>query len=278
MNLSKILLTSVITVLSSSAIAMESMSDDTLAEITGQAGITATIQSPAISFETRIHDSNGFAGATNAGVIILGGASATSSPANGVKTSITPPASGFVIAIDAGSVAAAGPAILNINVSTTGATTIHTGTLAVADSAGMGAAITNETKAIMNDATITVGNINLNIQLGNESQGHMAHLATAMTGGLSIANFSLNDTVGLGSIAATNIALLDTGGGANLTVVADVDVVAAGLKVTTTQLGTVAGGFDARLTALQFGTAAAIGNVEVIGLNMNGTTITLAGH
>jgi hypothetical protein len=42
-------------------------------------------------------------------------------------------------------------------------------------------------------------------------------------------------------------------------------------------LGSV-GGIDTQITALKLGAAAAIGNVEVIGLNLNNTVITVAGH
>lgn len=272
----KLLLVSAISAISSSAFAMQSMSDQALADTTGQDGLTVSIATPAtgISMETRIHDSDGFTGNTSAGAIILGGAAGT----NGVLTSIKTPGvtAPIVAVIDAGHNGTNGP-VLNIGVTIPTGTIIHTGTIAVADSTGMGNAVTAETAPILNDTQITLGATSLNIQLGNAPQGAMIVANTSMTGGLSMANFALNDVAGGSSISATSILMKDNAGTGNLTVNASVSAKAAGLVVTATQLGS-ATGFDQQITALKLGGAPAIGNVEVIGLNLNGTTITVAGH
>lgn len=161
---------------------------------------------------------------------------------------------------------------------------------------------------IMNGLTLVVGGSGasnlMTIQLGNEAQTLfggaasatnpevMIKLAATLTGGLTINNFELLDQdnaagPGLGGIRAASMSIVNTGGGANLDVVAGVNVGDGstlsnpdGLVVTLGQLGTALGGADIALNNVQLGSAAAadLGDVQMIGLNLAGSSLIISGH
>ena len=146
--------------------------------------------------------------------------------------------------------------------------------------------------AIMNGMEIILGATTINIQLGNESQGSMIAVNAAIVGGLTINNFALNDTAGAvrgGSIGASSLSLVDVGG-ANLTAGVAVDVGAdpvsvtsplgEGLYVTLGQLGHATNGANLTLNNQYLGsnTANDLGDVQMLGLNLNGTTLVIRGH
>jgi len=272
----------------SSAIAMEAMEDEALAETTGQDGVTINITPPAagIAMSNVIHDSNGFTGATSAGAIVIGNPLAA---AGHTVTSIdTPGVTTIDMVIDAtgdiDSVTAGNQAALNIAITIPTGTIINTGTISAAKSNGGGVAVTDQTGVIMDNTAITLGATTLVMTLGNEvaTTGQMMRLNTTMTGGLDMANFALRDANGGGTggsaIRATNIAIDNSGVSTDLTIDAKVDVVPTGLQINLVTMGT--GGTDMSISALKLGdtTAVAIGTVDVIGLNMNGTLIKIAGH
>ena len=104
-----------------------------------------------------------------------------------------------------------------------------------------------------------------------------------MTSGLNLSNFAIRDAnavdangVGIraGSIALTNA------GAANLNVDARVDIVPTGLQATLTQIGSATTGVDVRMTDLRLGdtTATSLGNLNILGLNMNGSVLKISGH
>lgn len=273
---------------SSSAFALEAMDEEALSETTGQDGVTIGITPPSpMTFSVVIHDTDGYAGATNSGAIVFGD---PYSPALGrTKTSLAFTGE-ILLNIDAtgdGNGAVAGtPAILRANVAIPGVV-INTGDIYVADTdatgtlAGFQALSATATSPILNNMTITLGATTLNFELGNENQGSMIRINTAMTGGLTVTGFVLNDAGGAqtGGAFRTDLNIKDNAG-ANLTVVADVDFIATGMRVNMTQFGHATNGADVRLGGLKFGNAAAaaIGNVDVVGLNMNNTVIRIAGH
>lgn len=291
-NFTRLVLVSAIA-MSSSAFAMESMEDEALAETTGQDGVTINITPPAagISMSNVIHDSNGFTGATSAGAIVIGNPLAAAG--HTITSFDTPGATTIDMLIDAtgdiDSVTVGNQAALNIAITIPTGTIINTGTISAARSAGGGVAVTDQTGVILENAAITLGATTLVMTLGNEvaTTGQMMRFNTTMTGGLDISNFALKDANGGGTGGSgirANIAVDDAGAGTNLTIDAKVDVVPTGLQLATTQIG-VAGtgagtGFDMSMTGVKLGdtTAVAIGTVDVIGLNMNGTLIKIAGH
>lgn len=193
-----------------------------------------------------------------------------------------------------------GGAFLNIGVGLQSGTTITTGDISVAKTTGLGT-VTNAAQSgiIMKSSDIVLGATNMNIQLGNESQTYvwdtnnngnttdatdlrtaMIKLDSTMVGGLTINNFSLSDTsTGGGDIAIGRMRLRDDGG-ADLTIGSvGVNVVAAGLRVDIASIGGASGLYQS-MERVQLGanTTAALGDIEVIGLNLNGTSITITGH
>ncbi|MDO8267707.1 MAG: hypothetical protein Q7T32_07720 [Moraxellaceae bacterium] len=277
--------------LSSSAFAMEAMEDEALAETTGQDGVTISITPPAggITMSTVIHDTD----PTVDGAIVIGNPLAA---AGHTLTSVTTPvgqainilidATGDVDAVTAGSQAS-----LLVSVAIPTGTVINTGSISAAQSNGAGVAVTNQTSAIMDNIAITLGATTLDMTLGNEvaTTGQMMRLNTTMTGGLSLANFALRDAnggngtaaSGGSAIRATNISINNAGASTDLAVDAKIDVVPTGLQLNMVTLGT--GGMDMSITGLRLGSTSAtdnvaIGNVDVIGLNLAGTLIRVAGH
>lgn len=286
-HLSKLVLASAIA-MSTSAFAMESMEDEALASMTGQDGVTIDITPGTLASSIVVHDSNGFGATASAGAIVIG------DPLNGgtlVKNSVAVAGGGAIrLLIDAtGDIdtgAATTPSV-RINVSTTNTLTIHTGDLSVAASNGLGNAVGTPVK-FMNDMTLSIGAGSLmNMYLGGESVTagnagrNMIELSTSLTNGLNMANFALIDAGGAvsgGSIQATNIKIVDRTGGTNLAIDASANVASDGLVATVNTFGT--GGANIQVTALKLGNAAAtaIGNVDIIGLDMSGTTMKIYGH
>lgn len=295
MKFSKMLLASAIA-LSSSAFAMESMSDDSLSDTTGQDGLTIGLTTSALSFGMNIYDTDSFAAVApvvaadvaDVGVITMG--------ATANKVRLNTAGNPITLTIDAGSAAAGATPILNIGVAIPTGTVIHTGDLGVAGTATakgvaakgvFGAVVNNVT--ILNDMTITLGATTLNLQLGNAPQGAMVNVNTSMTGGgLNIANFALNDASlsGGGAIFASSIQVVNTGTAiaslptATLGVVATASVKSTGLVIGLTTLGT-ASGMDVYMKSVGVGvsgTTPVIGDISLIGLNLSGSTVTIAGH
>lgn len=298
MSFKKLALVTAMFAATSGAYAMEAMDEEALSAATGQDGITVAITLPAagITMTQIIHDLDGHVGNANSGAIVIGDpADPTNAVAGGPAPMTISTTGAITLTIDAdggdATPVAAGEtgAYLNIGVALSGVTTIHTGDLSVANSAGtdvrggnFGSVAAAGTSTIMKDMTITLGAVNMNIQLGDEPQGAMIKLNTAITGGLDIANMDLADGGGTftgGSILIDNQHLEDAGAGTNLTVAADVDVTAGGLRVALASFGS-ASGVDARMTGVKLGNAAAgyLGDIEIMGLNLNGTAITISGH
>jgi len=148
---------------------------------------------------------------------------------------------------------------------------------------------------IMSGMEIVLGAMTTNIQLGSEAQGAMILVNAAIQGGLGINNMSLDDNGGSvrgGGIRADRMTVVNNGGifGVhNLNAVAAVNVggplsasspLGEGLYVTLAQLGTAGGGADITLYNQKLGSAAApvLGDVQLLGLNLAGTTLVIRGH
>jgi hypothetical protein len=121
--------------------------------------------------------------------------------------------------------------------------------MSVAESNGVGTAVTDQSAVLISSSTITLDSVELNIQLGAEPQGAMIRMQnTTIGGGLSIANTSINDTsLGGGSIfiGTTTVKDWDNGTGFGGLATADlsigdvlIDVVAGtGLQVQLVDIG-----------------------------------------
>lgn len=270
----KLALVTAIAALPMSGFAMEAMEDSALSDVTGQDGITIGITTPSLTLDTIVHDNDGLTSLGNtAGAIFID--NMVINTGGGEITAV----------IDADS--NGGAPVLNVAVTIPTGTTISTGDLYVATSNGMGTAITDQSAAIMDSMDITLGATTLNIQLGNEVQTvgtfgtQMIALDTTITGGITITNFSLNDATAVtgGSISAVSI---DVGGdgvaAGDITVAAGVNLDSTdGLVISVATLGS-ATGLSVEMTDLALGTATPIGDVEILGLNLNGTVINVRGH
>ena len=298
-TLTKLALVSAVA-MSGHAFAMQTLGDEELSQATGQDGVTIQLDLPTlgagtgISAQAILHDSDGLAGrtATSAGAIVMG----DGTTANNFQ--ITAGAGQSVlIDIDAdggtGTAATTSP-VLNVKLTLPSVFAIKTGDIYVAKSAGLGGALTNQ-KKILSNTTVSLAGTTVNVQLGSEEQGSMIKVGGSITGGLVLTNFGLLDSsattatadVGIG---ATSIKVKDNGAGADLTLgnvtVDAVGGATGGLKIVLASIG-AAGGIDVQMTGLRLGglstgttptPTAALGNVELRGLALNGTGITIRGH
>ena len=309
--------------MTSSVYALEVADDATLAGATGQQGIdiqillpdnlggTAGVHGITIG-QVNIHDGDGYAAiAGNSGALQIGDSTA------GDRVTLSCAGAGCVIGATPASIAAgaAGKAgifaaidmeggatpTLNINVFTP-TLTITTGNIYVADSVdaniGQNAASTQNKIKLLDSMTVTLGGMNLNIQLGTEVQTvasgatTMIKLDSTITGGLTITGFALNDS---SSNQTISIGTQRIKGAVSSDVVlkAGVDVVAAvagppaylsGLQITLDQFGesgdptSVGGGVNISMETIKLGSSPVMGSVELRGLNLNGTQLIIAGH
>lgn len=263
-----------------SALALEPMQDEALSAITGQDGITIGLTTPNLSLGVNVHDNDGLASISgDAGAIVI------------ENMALNTNGNAITVLVDADGNSVAGAPVLNVNVQIPTGTTISTGDISVATSNGMGVAVTNQSGVILDSMSITLGAVAMNIQLGNEVQTvgslagtQMIALDTTITGGITIGtladaadNFSLNDANG-GSISADTIAITGTGvAGGDIAVLAGVNLDSTnGVVIGIETLGT--NGLTVQMTDLALGTGTPIGDVELVGLNLNGTTIAVRGH
>lgn len=275
----KLALVTAIAALPVSGFAMEALEDSALSTVTGQDGITLNIDAPGVSLGVVIHDNDGYptlASAAPAGAIVIGNPLGT--VGGPTPLSITTGVGGVDVVIDADN--NGGAPVLNIGVTIPDGTVINTGDLSVATSNGLGVDITNQSATILDSMAITLGLTTMNIQLGSEPQGNMIALNTVINGGITISGFSLNDSTAItgGSLAAASIAITGTAeAGGDITTVAGINLDSTdGLVIDVTTLGTA--GLSIAMTDLSLGNGVSMGDVELIGLNLNGTKITVSGH
>ena len=275
MNFKKIALVTAIACAPMSVFAVESMDDADLSAATGQDGIVIGL-TLAVDTNVLIHDTDGIGSVTGYsfdGAIVI--------------ENMAINAGGVTVTIDAGdSSNTTNAPVLNVNVALSSSFTVSTGTIGVAnsnrDAAGSivwGAEGTIST--IINNSDIIIGATSLNIQLGAaEPQGNMIAIRAAVTGGLTITNFGVNDVTTGGTLGAASMTILDNGG-TDLTVDIGIDLdEATGLVIDINQLGSLAGGMDVRIVDQYLGSTSAgiVGDVEVQGLNLSGTLITIRGN
>lgn len=268
MTFKKLALAAAIASVPMASFAVEVMDDEALASATGQDGIAINLNL-AINTNTIIHDTDGIDAAYQAS---YGSAGAI------VITGMDIQASGVVVEVDAGddsdTTSFTAP-VLNVNVNLTSGITLQTGTIGVANSRRDDGAWGTDgvTTNILSNMTIAVGATDLNIQLGNEPQGAMIRIDAVITGGLTMNNMALNDANSGGALGSAAMTLIDAGGGPNLTVDVDINIDAGGLVVDINTLN-----MDIQITDQYLGTAATvIGDVEMQGLNLSGTQITISG-
>lgn len=268
--------------------AMVEVADDELSQTVAQAGISAAlvIGGGGISTNIYIHDKDGIPFALStptsysfAGAIIV----ETMQVAVGGAT--------ITINVDAGAnQVSTGAPVLNVNVSLPTTLTISTGAIRVANSQrddgapAWGFDAAGLTGTIINNMTIILGSTTLNIQLGNESQtggtsgSDMAVLQATVNNGIIMSGFRVSDANSGGGIGASTMTIIDTAGGTSLNLKVDANVTSAGLVLGLAQIGTAAG-MDIRIADQYLGTStnAKLGDLAIIGLNVNGSTLTING-
>lgn len=270
MTFKKLALASAIALVPAVGFSVENLDDGMLSDVTGQDGIQIDIATAApITADIYIHDKDGITATSTTysfdGAIVIDNFSF---------------AGNVTIDIDAGDSSNAGSdPTLQVFVSIPTATII-TGDISVAnsqrDDVASGWGINTQTGVILSTMTIAMSGLTLNIQLGNEPQGDMIALASTVTGGITINSFALNDANSGGAIGASSILVRDNAG-TDLTIDVGVNATASGLEIGINTLG--ATGIDMRIVDQYLGstTAGIVGDVTVLGLNLNGTSVTISG-
>lgn len=269
--------------ISANAMAMQSMDDAALSAATGQDGINIGIAlgSTGISIDKLyLHDndglqtSTGITGATGvAGAIEIDGITITQTGTGNLLD--------LVIDTDAGT---SGEAFLNIAASV-GAVDISIGSIGVAPSNG--ASLTDTTTAvrgvtgtpteILTGLDLSLGAISANVQLGATPQGAMIKIDSELQGGLTISNLGINDAAGGGQIYLDNIYVRGAGNTTgDLNIDTDISVTNAGLRIQNNSTQNM----NVYIAGVHLGSsgAASIGDVEIQGLNVGTSTITISGH
>lgn len=272
--------------ISANAMAMQSMDDAALSAATGQDGINIGIalDSTGISIDKLyLHDNDGLqtsgiTGATGvAGAIAIDGITITQTGTGNLLD--------LAIDTDAGT---SGEAFLNIAASV-GAVDISIGSIGVAPSNG--ASLTDTTTAvrgvtgtpteILTGLDLSLGAISANVQLGATPQGAMIKIDSTLEGGLTISNLGINDAAGGGQIYLDNIYVRGAGNTTgDLNIDTDISVTTSGLQLKNNSTQ----GMNVYIAGVRLGdsatgsTNASIGDVEIQGLNVGQSTITISGH
>lgn len=287
MNFKKLALAAAVATVPAVGFSVETLEDTDLGSVSGQDGIAVDIAigTGGIGTSIYVHDTDGLAGVASASAYSFDGAIVINNMSIAAGTGAT-----IGLEIDAGDNAvSAGAPILNIAVSLPANLTIVTGSISVANSQiddGTSArGVDGQTGVILSSTTVILGATTMNIQLGNEAQtGSLAGtdmivLNSSITSGISISSFSLNDaSVGGGSISMATMTVTDSGSTAQLGVDADINVTGSGLQIGLGTLGD-GGGMAVEITDQVLGSAGAatLGDISLVGLNLNGTTITISG-
>ena len=266
----KLALVSAIAALPMSGFAMEAMQDAALADVTGQDGISISLQSN-LTAGLKIHDTDGLTAISGqAGALVING------------FSITRAATTDSIDIDIDADGNTAAPVLNVAVTLPNNLSVALGQLGVAESGRDNTtpawSTTNTVSSVVNLGTVTLGATTLNIQLANEPQGNMISLNTTITNGVSITGFSVSDAGGAitGGALSADITVVDNGG-SNLTLNTGIDLGADGMHIGLGGLGGV-GGIDVRMANVSLdGGTTQLGDIELVGLNLTGDLI-INGH
>ena len=281
--------------ISANAMAMQAMDDAALSSATGQDGISIGIalDTDITIDKLYIHDNDGLQTSTT--IVGATGTSATVTSGAISIDGITVAQSGtgnlldLVIDSDAGTgnTVGSGPnstAFLNI-AATVGAVDVSIGSIGVGQSgASKNAALIADASTvadvrrgatgvneIITGLDLSLGSITANIQLGSAPQGAMIKVDSTLSG-LDITNLGIKDAAGGGTIQLGGIHVRGASGAA-IDVDLDVNVTTAGLEVVNNSTAKN----DVYIRSVGLG-GASIGDVEIQGLSMGTSTITISGH
>ncbi|GAA5588433.1 hypothetical protein Acal01_03629 [Acinetobacter calcoaceticus] len=269
--------------ISANAMAMQSMDDAALSAATGQDGINIGIAlgSGVISVDKLIvHDNDGLDPATG-----ITGAAATAGAIviSGVTVRQADPTANLLdLKIDSVGASGTNGAFLNV-AANVGAVDVSVGSIGVGTSGTLNTttAVRGITETapteIISGLDLSLGAISANVQLGSTPQGAMIKVNSSLQGGLTLSNFGINDAAGGGQIVLDKVMVRGAGNTTgDLDVNANISVVPTGLKIQNNS----AQGMNVYVQGVHLGsnTAASIGDVEIQGLNVGTSTITISGH
>lgn len=266
--------------ISVNAMAMQAMDDASMSATTGQDGLNIGIKldNAGISIgKLYVHDNDGLGAATN-----ITGATGTAGAIaiNGVTVKQTSSDNLLDLKIDTDGSSAG--AFLNI-AATVGAVDVKIGSIgigssntAVSTTTGLRGVKSDPTE-ILTGLTLSLGKVGANIQLGATPQGAMIVLNSTLQKGLTISNLGIKDAKGGGQIYLDNIYVrgADNTTG-DLTLNATVGVTTDGIVIKNNSAQNI----NTYIQGVHLGTSTAksIGDVEVAGLNVGNSTITISGH
>lgn len=290
--------------LSANVMAMEALEDEALSAATGQDGITLKVFSPGIEIEKLfLHDNDGIGSAGGYG-IAANANTAGAIIANDVKiskhdpaTTLTTPLATIKIDTDGGSGTDSSGATLNANVKLA-ATDISIGSIGVGKSraapdltdstASVRRGVEANEQVILSNIGLTLGATDLNVQLGNQPQGAMIVFDGTVTGGVVINGLTLNDNDGLngqavpyggaaagvaGTLTLGTVKIVDANS-ANLTASARINIDQnLGLAVTLSNAR-----HDVYVQGIELGNTPSMGDMEIQGMYLGGTTLFVHGH
>ncbi|HAV4865074.1 protein FilA [Acinetobacter baumannii] len=268
--------------ISANAMAMQSMDDAALSAATGQDGINIGIAlgSGGITIDKLyLHDNDGLATSTG-----ITGSSGTAGAIAISGVTVTQKGTGNLLdlAIDTNGASGSNGAFLNV-AATVGAVDVHVGSIGVGTSGTL-----NQTTAvrgitetapteIISGLDLSLGQISANVQLGSTPQGAMIKVNSSLQGGLTLSNFGINDAAGGGKIVLDKVMVRGAGNTTgDLDVNADISVVPTGLRIQNNSTQ----GMNVYAQGVHLGAAgnASIGDLEIQGLNVGKSTITISGH
>ena len=268
--------------ISANAMAMQSMDDAALSAATGQDGINIGIAlgSGGISIDKLyLHDNDGLATSTG-----ITGASGTADSIAISGVTVTQKGTGNLLdlAIDTNGASGSNGAFLNV-AATVGAVDVHVGSIGVGTSGTLNTttAVRGITETapteIISGLDLSLGQISANVQLGSTPQGAMIKVNSSLQGGLTLSNFGINDAAGGGKIVLDKVMVRGSGNTTgDLDVNANISVVPTGLRIQNNSTQ----GMNVYAQGVHLGAAgnASIGDLEIQGLNVGTSTITISGH
>ena len=266
---------------SANAMAMQAMDDASLSSTTGQDGINIGIKLDGGEItvdQLYIHDNDGLAAGTNGGTGLAGTIVVGNGTGPGVKITQTDPNTNLLdLVIDSDAGTGANGAFINVAAAITGLKA-EIGSIGVAKAGAKNGVVRGvvegSTNEILTGLTLTLGSVGANIQLGATPQGAMIDLKSEIAGGLQLSNLGIKDNAGGGTIHFGDIQLVTTGK-TSLAADAKISVTPTGLAIKP-----AAQNMSAYITGIHLGSkdVKSIGDVEIKGLNMGGSTITITGH
>lgn len=293
--LKQVALVTAVAAASGSAFAMEALSDEALSQKTGQDGLTIKIKPDAAGItiqQVLIHDNDGLDSAAsinyNGTAQNLGGtATAGAIIVNNLKIA----GGEIAVGVDADAGAGGADPFLNASVSMAGTTTISLDGVQVGAS-GTATPTYNGTnqrgataeKDILGALSLAITDASVNVQLGAQPQGAMALMDATLTGGLSINTLEVIDDNGgtsgnKGGLFVQNVTMTDAAS-ADMSLSQKINIDGTdGIEI---EMNSPTGGYYAYLTDVGISNGAGtlqstIGDVELIGLSMGSSKITIAG-